>query len=127
MSACKICFNKYDHSLRKPYHLSCPHTFCKDCIIKIQIYANQCPACRLPIRETYPNIELLETIPESNYERLENWRRKVNEYQEIFNLIISNPQRASFYLSSSALCLFLCLFFLISVTIVSIQVLINFI
>jgi len=70
MMFCKICLNNYDHSIRKPHQLSCPHTICIECIYKIKAISNQCPTCNTPIREIHQNIELLEMIPESNYDKL---------------------------------------------------------
>jgi hypothetical protein len=70
MSVCKICLNNYDHSIRKPHHLSCQHTFCIECINKIKVDLNKCPKCNQPIRVIYENVELLELIPESNYDKL---------------------------------------------------------
>ena len=70
MTSCKICLNNYDHSIRKPHHLSCPHTFCIECINKIKYISNRCPHCNLPIRGIHQNIELLDTIPQSSYDKL---------------------------------------------------------
>jgi hypothetical protein len=57
---CRICLKKYDHSSCKPYQLSCPHTYCLDCVLKIE----NCPDCGLIVVEKNQNIALLEFIPE---------------------------------------------------------------
>jgi hypothetical protein len=49
---CEICLNKYDHSRHKPYFLSCPHTFCIDCLNRLQ--ENKCPACQSKFQEKFP-------------------------------------------------------------------------
>jgi hypothetical protein len=66
--SCKICFNNYDHSKHKPYQLSCPHTYCINCLNKLK--SNKCPACNLKIVNKNPNIALLELITESEYDNL---------------------------------------------------------
>jgi hypothetical protein len=66
--SCKICFNNYDHSKHKPYQLSCPHTYCINCLNKLK--SNKCPACNLKIVNKNPNIAVLELITESEYDNL---------------------------------------------------------
>lgn len=66
--SCKICFNNYDHSKHKPYQLSCPHTYCINCLNKLK--SNKCPVCNLKIVNKNPNIALLELIAESEYDNL---------------------------------------------------------
>ncbi len=64
---CQICFEPFDHSIRKPYSLSsCPHTYCVRCLQQIK----KCPQCSKPIKEKNTNMALLELIPESNYDKL---------------------------------------------------------
>ena len=68
MTSCEICFEPFDHSIHKPYNLSCPHTYCLKCI---QIFKdNKCPACNKEIKEKYPSTAILRLIPESNYDKL---------------------------------------------------------
>ena len=57
---CRIFSEKYDHSSCKPYQLSCPHTYCLDCVLKIE----NCPDHGLIIVEKNQNIAILEFIPE---------------------------------------------------------------
>ena len=67
---CKICFEPFDHSIRKPYHLSCPHTFCISCLNDLK--ENNCPNCQKKITEKNPNVVLMEFIPESKYDKLKS-------------------------------------------------------
>ena len=68
MICCKICLEPYDHSIRKPYSLSsCPHTFCISCLELLK--ENKCPICNRNIIAKNTNLELLELIPESDYDR----------------------------------------------------------
>lgn len=67
---CEICLQCYDHSKHKPYFLSCPHTFCLDCLNRLQ--ENKCPACQKTFNEKYPNLALLQIIPKSDYDKLKN-------------------------------------------------------
>ncbi len=72
--SCKICFNQYDHSIHKPYMLSCPHSFCISCLNKLT--ANKCPECKAIITMINPNIGILELIPESLYDQLKATAKK---------------------------------------------------
>jgi hypothetical protein len=68
MICCKICLEPYDHSIRKPYSLSsCPHTFCINCLERLK--ENKCPVCNRNIISKNINLELLELIPESEYDK----------------------------------------------------------
>lgn len=67
---CKICFVAYDHSKHKPLSLSCPHTFCQECLNHLA--SNTCPNCNETIKAKYPNLALLELIPESKYDQLKS-------------------------------------------------------
>ena len=88
---CKICFNQYDHSVHKPYMLSCPHTFCISCINKFK--TNKCPTCSLKISAKHPNIELLELVPESMYDQLKVTSEKaLNEINEIKSALKSKSE-----------------------------------
>mmetsp|Transcript_8611 Transcript_8611/g.16886 ORF Transcript_8611/g.16886 Transcript_8611/m.16886 type:complete len:336 (+) Transcript_8611:700-1707(+) len=45
---CVICFEKYDAEARRPLMLQCGHSFCKDCLVRIDNHvAITCPSCRL--------------------------------------------------------------------------------
>jgi hypothetical protein len=68
--SCTICLNSYDHSLHKPYSLSCPHTLCYMCVNRLN--EMNCPICKQPITHKHPNIAVLEMIPESVYDRTKN-------------------------------------------------------
>ena len=76
---CDICFEPFDHSIRKPYSLmSCPHTYCLKC--SDQFFHNaidKCPQCKKPINGKNLNIALLKLIPESSYDRLKAKSLKV--------------------------------------------------
>ena len=55
---CNICYESFDHSIRKPYSLSsCPHTYCLKCLD--QLNNNKCPNCNEPIKGKNINIALL--------------------------------------------------------------------
>ena len=83
---CQICLNSFDHSIHKPYMLSCPHTFCLSCINKLT--ANKCPVCNIEIKAKNSNIALLGLIPESLYDKLKVEAQKVsNETIEIKNAL----------------------------------------
>lgn len=68
---CEICFEPFDHSIRKPYSLSsCSHTYCLSCLQKL--INKKCPECNKTIKEKNPNNALLRFIPESNYDKLKS-------------------------------------------------------
>ena len=73
--SCDICFNNYDHSIHKPYMLSCPHTFCLSCINKLS--NKKCPNCSISISVKNPNIALLEFIKESIYDKMNDRIKQV--------------------------------------------------
>jgi len=80
--SCDICFNNYDHSIHKPYMLSCPHTFCLSCINKLS--NKKCPNCSISISVKNPNIALLEFIKESIYDKMKAESQKtLNEINEL--------------------------------------------
>jgi hypothetical protein len=81
--SCQICFNPYDHSLYKPYTLTCQlHTFCVSCIGRFN--ERKCPVCNKSFKKSFPNLALLEVIPESNYDKLKAESFKIlNELNEI--------------------------------------------
>ena len=64
---CQIHFNQFDHSIYKPYILSCPHTICLDCLKRLT--SKICPFCSEPVTNSYPNLALLELLPESEYDK----------------------------------------------------------
>jgi hypothetical protein len=83
---CEICFNQYDHSIHKPYSLSCPHTVCISCISNLN--SNKCPTCKTEIKSKNPNIALLNFIPESEFDKLKASSQKIiNEISEINNTV----------------------------------------
>jgi hypothetical protein len=83
--SCQICFNPYDHSLYKPYTLTCQlHTFCISCIGRFN--ERKCPVCNKSFKKIFPNLALLEVIPESNYDKLKSESFKIlNELNEMKN------------------------------------------
>jgi DNA-binding protein H-NS len=83
--SCQLCLNEYDHSINKPYTLSCwLHTFCISCIGKLQ--QRKCPVCKKYFDQYHPNLALLELIPESNYDKLKAESFKIlNELNELKN------------------------------------------
>jgi len=71
MSDCQICYEQYDHSIRKPHLLSsCGHTYCLSCLNRLG--DNKCPTCKKVSNEKHPNTALIEFIPESNYDKLKS-------------------------------------------------------
>jgi len=71
---CKLCENLFDFSQRRPYQLSCTHSICLECINnqfgnKRRII-DTCPICNYKVRYKYENLELLEFIAESEYDKL---------------------------------------------------------
>ena len=65
---CDICLEPFDHSIHKPCHLACPHTFCLSCLN--QLTTKKCPTCNKTFVDKNPNIALLKWIPESSYDLL---------------------------------------------------------
>jgi hypothetical protein len=79
---CDICLEPFDHSIHKPYILSCPHTYCIMCLN--QLNPKKCPDCNQEYKSKYPNIALLKFIPESNYDKLKGDSLKsYNEMNEL--------------------------------------------
>ncbi len=97
---CQICFHPYDHSVHKPYTLSClSHTFCIFCIDKLP--EKKCPLCMKPFDQKNPNLALLELIPQSNYDKLKLKSIKIlNELNETKqNLNIRQEAKLAEYLT----------------------------
>ncbi len=47
---CEICFEKFDKQKRKPMTiLPCTHTFCLECMEKLQYQTYNCPKCKKQI------------------------------------------------------------------------------
>jgi hypothetical protein len=65
---CEICLEPFDHSIHKPHHLECPHTYCLSCLKKLT--NNKCPTCNKVFNQKNPNMALLKLIPESIYDKL---------------------------------------------------------
>jgi hypothetical protein len=65
---CDVCLEPFDHSIHKPCHLACPHTFCLSCLN--QLTTKKCPTCNKTFVDKNPNIALLKWIPESSYDLL---------------------------------------------------------
>ena len=60
---CKICYEKYNENLKKPYSFQpCSHTFCIECINNLNKL--ECPRCKREIKDKQPNFDLLEALEE---------------------------------------------------------------
>ena len=85
--SCKICFEPFDHSKRKPHVLIyCTHTFCHDCVIKLRHNQSgfKCPTCNTSIEDINPNWALLDSIQESSYDQLKNsLQKEVTELESL--------------------------------------------
>ncbi|CAM4557282.1 RING finger protein 225-like [Lepidochelys kempii] len=73
---CVICFSPYDRLFKVPKVLGCGHTFCLECLARINVSSEQvnaisCPVCReltcLPTRKGLPGLptcrDLLDRLP----------------------------------------------------------------
>ncbi|XP_038227857.1 RING finger protein 225 [Dermochelys coriacea] len=73
---CVICFSPYDRLFKVPKALGCGHTFCLECLARINVSSEQvnavsCPVCRkmtcLPTRKGLPGLptcrDLLDQLP----------------------------------------------------------------
>ncbi len=88
---CKVCFNHFDHSIRRPFVLSCQHTFCVSCINKLK--STKCPSCNMSITNKNLNTSLLEFLSESTYDKLKSkLLETLNEINEIKNEIPNKRQ-----------------------------------
>ena len=83
--SCKICFEPYDHSICKPFiMLQSPHTFCISCINKFN--SNKFPTCNFKFDIFRLNVELLDLVPLSNYDKSKTESVSViNQAKELFN------------------------------------------
>jgi len=89
-NSCQICMERYDHSKFKPYNLCCPHTFCLNCVNKIE----KCPVCCKAVTNKYPNSALLDFIQESEYDILKKETTiTINEINETI-LYLTNQHEA---------------------------------
>ena len=69
MICCQICYESFDHSIRRPYSMSsCPHTYCLKCLE--QIKNNRCQEGGIRSKGKNLNMALLQLIPESEYDKL---------------------------------------------------------
>ena len=59
---CKICFEKYNKSCKKPFVLNCGHSMCSGCLARIKLTGSLCPTCRKPITDEKPNFDLIELL-----------------------------------------------------------------
>jgi hypothetical protein len=86
---CKICFNQFDHSKHKPYVLIyCTHTFCIECIQKLKSKEDsfKCPTCSSQVSKINPNWTLLDSIPESSYDKLRrNLESNIHQVENLRN------------------------------------------
>lgn len=90
--SCQICYNAFDHSKHKPYFLSCPHTFCLECLDRLA--DSKCPTCKKQFNAKYPNLALLEFIPESTYDTAKhNLERTLNEANELKKIIVRDYEQ----------------------------------
>lgn len=89
--SCQICCISYDHSIHKPYSLTCPHTFCLSCLN--QLLENKCPICTEPILSKHPNLALLEFIGLSKYDELkEQTLKSIGSINELRNNFINKQE-----------------------------------
>jgi len=85
---CKICFEKFNKTTRKPQVINCGHSMCSDCISNIYDYKHLCPTCRKPItdvRQNHALFELLDVnlIVHPNYELINSINNEINALQEM--------------------------------------------
>lgn len=65
---CEICTKPFNHSDRIPYKLSCPHTFCLNCVDNLK--SNSCPNCNVIITIKNPNFAILNFVTKVKEEKL---------------------------------------------------------
>lgn len=86
---CELCFDKYDHSLHRPFSLQCLHTFCFNCMKQL----TSCPVCKGPIGSRTPNWALLRLVPESAYDNSKTeFLRVLSEINELKSRIDKNKE-----------------------------------
>ena len=57
---CHICNEAYDDSIHKPHVLICGHSFCLECLDKLD--KKECSTCKTPFEQIIPNRDLLNFI-----------------------------------------------------------------
>ena len=89
---CDICLSPYDHSIHRPYMLSCPHTICIGCLNRLT--AKYCPNCKTEISIKNPNNELLKLIPKSTYDLIkDSFQKTFIEISDIKNSVKYNGEK----------------------------------
>jgi hypothetical protein len=86
---CQLCLEPFDTSFRKPYHLSCPHTFCIICLNDLK--ENVCPNCKKLITEKHPNEAIIELMLKTKNEKLNQINKQLN-HLKASNSYLDNSQ-----------------------------------
>jgi hypothetical protein len=89
---CQLCLEPFDSSFRKPYHISCPHTFCIICLNDLK--ENVCPNCKKLITEKHPNEAIMELILKTKNEKLNQINKQLNHFKAS-NSYLDNSQLMS--------------------------------
>lgn len=82
---CRICLVEYDHFKHRPTVLiPCSHTICITCMNKLK--ETMCPICKQKFSSKNTNWNLLDLIPESDYDSARtNLSQLISESIEIYN------------------------------------------
>lgn len=90
---CQICFEKFDHSLHKPFVLiPCTHTVCITCLGILP--DKRCPTCGREFMDKNPNWALLELVGDSDYDLLKKqMNRSFNETEILKKKLYDVHQR----------------------------------
>ena len=56
ITTCSICYSKYSQNSHIPLVLTCGHTFCKECVLRV----SKCPLCRKIITSTTTNLIIFQ-------------------------------------------------------------------
>ncbi len=86
---CQLFLEPFDNSFRKPYHLSCPHTFCFICLNDLK--EKVCPNCKKLITEKHPNEAIMELILKTEKEKLNQINKHLNHFKAS-NSYLDNSQ-----------------------------------
>lgn len=94
--ACKICFDEFNRSNRKPMVLAnCGHTFCMSCLTSLYSTSKsnrpQCPMCKKAIKEQLdeliPNWNLLELLDDVPGDKQEiPLKQNIDKYQDLLSV-----------------------------------------
>lgn len=94
--SCKICFDEFDRSSRKPMVLAnCGHTFCLSCLTILYSACSksnrpQCPVCKKAIKEQLdelmPNWNLLELLDDVAGDKEIPLKQNIDNYQDLLSV-----------------------------------------